>query len=473
MVTERERKRLEAGKKPPSGARTPAARKAARPAPAPEAAADGAERADQQRTSGAPDVARPASGVAAPAAKTASPAATAQPTAPVAAKAAVPPAKAAAPPAKAAAPPTKAGATPRAGASPAKAAAPPPPAPATSAPAKASGTTVSSGPVPVNAAAAATAPAKPTTAPAKAIPSPAKAAPAPAAAAGAPGQSRPLPAPTSSAQPAPQPSPGTDRANGDFWATPTGAASSGLVPRDRIGILRVAALVAALLVTLALWIAVLNGSDSDPGTAAVQPSGAPSAPASGTSSAAADPPVSPSAALTESATRATVDAGAQVRLERTVRWTGGAPAAIALQQPDLTDVAGVPDDLDLKIGQPTATIDGKQVDVLEAPGGGWQILIPKREGAGSLEVSYPLTGALHRDPASPPGRALAVVPLSGLAGSSAARELRLSGENILNVSCPSAEGTVQLCGRRSGDAWVIKVPQGGQAVLAQLDEGSG
>jgi hypothetical protein len=167
---------------------------------------------------------------------------------------------------------------------------------------------------------------------------------------------------------------------------------------------------------------------------------------------------------------ATVDDSGTISLTQTLVWSDSVPDSIELTHPDLTDVPGVPADVPAVLGRPEATLGGRPLSVSAGTDGGWRVLTSAR-GPGSVVLTYQVRDAVHRDQASPPGRALAVLPLPPLdTPPDEPRQLSLSADNVLNVSCPvPAPETVLLCAERQGGNWLVTVPPDGNVVLAQLD----
>lgn len=170
----------------------------------------------------------------------------------------------------------------------------------------------------------------------------------------------------------------------------------------------------------------------------------------------------------EALATATVNDRGVVVLTRTFIWSS-VPTSIALEQPQLARVAGVPSGVAPQVGRPKAWLDGQALTVSES-GGGWQVQTPPGARLGSVVLTYPVSGTLHRDPSSPPGRALAVIPLPLVKGQAEVpRRLSLQSKNILNVSCPTPGGAVVLCGTEAKGSWLVSIPPDGAVVLAQMD----
>ena len=173
-----------------------------------------------------------------------------------------------------------------------------------------------------------------------------------------------------------------------------------------------------------------------------------------------------------STANATVDASGQIRVTETRVWSDAVPATIDVEQPNLQGLAGIPDDVLVAVGLPSATLDGQALAVSAADNGAWRLTVPDGVGPGAVVIDYPLTGVLHNDPASAPGRALAVVALPPLASTAdVPRQVTLPAKGVLNVSCPTPDnGPVTLCATREDATWVVTLPLGGSVVLAQLDQ---
>lgn len=243
-----------------------------------------------------------------------------------------------------------------------------------------------------------------------------------------------------------------------------------------------AALVVIAVTGLAVFLQTRSTQESDPqvevlGERFTNPAAAPSsnapastAPASPAAAASANSAGSPVIPL-EALTTATVDGTGRVVLTQTLVWTVAVPAVIDLEQPKLTGVLGIPDDVAPDLGRPSVTLDGQPLQVTPGPRGGWRVQAPAGHGRGSVVLTYSVSGAVHRDQGAAPGRALAVIPLPALnAESRAPRQLSLPADTVLNVSCPSPNGeSVRLCGTRRGDFWLVTAPPGSKVVLAQLD----
>ena len=173
-----------------------------------------------------------------------------------------------------------------------------------------------------------------------------------------------------------------------------------------------------------------------------------------------------------STANATVDASGQIRVTETRVWSDAVPATIDVEQPNLQGLAGIPDDVLVAVGLPSATLDGQALAVSAADNGAWRLTVPDGVGPGAVVIDYPLTGVLHNDPASAPGRALAVVALPPLASTAdVPRQVTLPAKGVLNVSCPTPDnGPITLCATREDATWVVTLPLGGSVVLAQLDQ---
>lgn len=173
----------------------------------------------------------------------------------------------------------------------------------------------------------------------------------------------------------------------------------------------------------------------------------------------------------EVAGAATVGADGAVALTVTLAWPDGVPAVIEVGQPALDAIEAVPDDASAVLGRPEASLDGSPLPVEAVGPETWRVLVPETGSAGPVLLTYQLDDALHRDRLSPPGRALAVIPLPTVGASAGiARQVSLPAEGILNVSCPASVGdAVTLCGTRQGGRWLVDVPPEGDVVLAQMD----
>ncbi len=173
------------------------------------------------------------------------------------------------------------------------------------------------------------------------------------------------------------------------------------------------------------------------------------------------------------ASTATVAMTADGRVEVTETWVwpGAIPSSIDVRQPDLRGLAGVPSDVRVTASRPDASVDGTPLTASAADDGSWRLAVPAGAGHGVVVVRYRLDGTMHRDAQSPPDRALAVVALSPQTSSAAVpRQLLLPAANVLNVSCPSANGgPVVLCATRKDASWVVTLPPGGSVALAQLN----
>lgn len=180
------------------------------------------------------------------------------------------------------------------------------------------------------------------------------------------------------------------------------------------------------------------------------------------------PPATPPQASTATAA---VDADGQVNVTETRVWSDAVPATIDVQQPNLQGLAGIPDDVLVAVGRPSATLDGQALAVSAADQGAWRLTVPDGVGPGAVVITYAVTGALHSDTASAPGRALAVVALPPLDETTdVPRQVTLSAKGVLNVSCPTPDnGPVTLCATRENATWVVTLPPGGSVLIAQID----
>lgn len=231
-------------------------------------------------------------------------------------------------------------------------------------------------------------------------------------------------------------------------------------PRRR-RLVAVAAVAALWLVAGATSVAVITRSGPDDSEVLGQrfedPAGAPAA------AAPSDPQ--------EVSETATVDVAGVVSLTQTLVWQDAVPAVLDVRQPDLVNVPGLPDDVRAALGQPVATAEGRPLPVLAQAGGTWRVTTGAGETPGAVVLTYQVADAVHRDQASPPDRALVVIPLPPLgAGTDGPRQLSLPSDRVLNVSCPlPAQEAVVLCGTREDGRWLVTVPPDGDVVLAQLD----
>ena len=173
----------------------------------------------------------------------------------------------------------------------------------------------------------------------------------------------------------------------------------------------------------------------------------------------------------QATTAATIGADGTISLAQTLVWSDTVPPVIGVSQPVLGGIEALLDDVSPVIGRPEATLDGRPLQVEPGDNGAWRVLAPGGQGAGTVALTYQVQDALHRDPQSPPGRALAVIPLPPLdIPADAPRQVSLPSAGVLNVSCPLAAGeAVLLCATLQGDTWLVSVPPGGHVVLAQLD----
>lgn len=168
---------------------------------------------------------------------------------------------------------------------------------------------------------------------------------------------------------------------------------------------------------------------------------------------------------------AEVDDAGVVSLTQTLVWTDAVPAVLDVGRPDLVGLPGLPADVTAELGPPVATSGGQQLGISAQADGGWRVTTGAGQAPGSVVLTYQVTDAVHRDEAAPPDRALVVIPLPPLeAATDAPRQLSLSAERILNVSCPlRAEETVVLCGELQDQRWLVTLPPEGNVVLAQID----
>lgn len=181
--------------------------------------------------------------------------------------------------------------------------------------------------------------------------------------------------------------------------------------------------------------------------------------------------VQPAATPDTSTASVSMTTDGQVLVSETWVWPGAIPATIDVRQPDLRGLAGIPSDTKVTVGRPQATVDGSPLSVSTVDEGTWRLAVPAGAGHGVVLLRYRLDGTVHRDLQSVSERALAVVALAPQTSSAGVpRQLILPATNVLNVSCPSANGgPVVLCATRKASSWVVTLPPGGSVALAQLN----
>jgi hypothetical protein len=154
--------------------------------------------------------------------------------------------------------------------------------------------------------------------------------------------------------------------------------------------------------------------------------------------------------------------------------TPGPEPVVTLRLPAADVLAGPDPQLRPRVTGLAITVDAAPAAWRFAGDGGagsvWQVVVPTSGGA--LWMRYRLDGAVVPSHDSQPSRAVGVIaPLTASAVPGVATQVRISGQQVLNVACPLAPPAAPaLCGRQDGNRWTATLPVGSQGtVVLQVD----